>query len=177
MSDETTARTLNIFGALALALTDRITAGAKAVVHLHGNAASVLVLITNHPGESFDTIQRALGLTHSGAVRLIDKLEAARLVERRRNENDARAVTLWATPHGAQTATTVLAARAQVLEPLLARTSNADRKVITAFLEAALAELTDNKDRALSICRFCEEGRCRPLGCPVENAASRSNRA
>ena len=172
--DETNTRTLNMLGALALALADRIAAGAQAASNLHDSGASALVLITNHAGESFGAIRHALGLTHSGAVRLVDTLEAAGLVERRQSDSDARAVTLWATPAGVRTASAILAARAQLLEPVLARTSKSDRKTIAAFLESALAELTDSRDRALSICRLCAEGTCRPLGCPVEAAASRT---
>lgn len=174
--DETNARTLNMLGALALALADRIAARAQAASNLHDSAASALVLITNHPGESFDAIRHALGLTHSGAVRLADGLEAAGLVERRPSDRDGRAVALWATPAGGRTASKILAARAQLLEPVLARTTKAERKTIAAFLETALAELADSQNRALSICRFCAEGTCRPLGCPVEQAASRTKR-
>jgi DNA-binding MarR family transcriptional regulator len=174
MPNDTTARTLNMLGALALALADRITARAEAASSLHDSAASALVLITNHPGESFDAVWRALGLTHSGAVRLVDGLEAAGLVERRRSDRDARAVVLWATPAGGRAASKILAARAELLEPVLARTSKADRKTLAVFLETALGELTDSRDQALSICRFCAEGTCRPLGCPVEQAVLRT---
>ena len=68
-----------------------------------------------------------------------------------------------------------MAARAELLEPMLAGTSEADRKTMAALLETALAELTDSPDRARSICRFCAEGTCRPLGCPVEQAALRTD--
>jgi DNA-binding MarR family transcriptional regulator len=163
-----------MLGALALALADRVAARAQAASNLHDSAASALVLITNHPGEPIDAIRRTLGLTHSGAVRLVDGLEAAGLVERRRSDRDARAVALWATPSGERTVSKILAARAELLEPVLARTSKADRKTIAAFLETALAELTDSRDRALSICRVCAEGTCRPLGCPVEQAVLRT---
>jgi MarR family transcriptional repressor of emrRAB len=176
MPDETSSRILNMLGALAVALADLITAGAEAASNLHASDASALVLVSNHPGESFDTIRRALGLTHSGAVRLVDRLEGVRLVERHRHDSDARAVALWATPAGVRTASAILAARAQLLELVLARTSKPDKKAIAQFLENALAELTNGRDRALSICRFCSEGVCRPLGCPVEQAASRSER-
>jgi DNA-binding MarR family transcriptional regulator len=163
-----------MLGALALALADRIATRAEAASSLHDSAASALVVIANHPGEHIDAIRRTLGLTHSGAVRLIDGLEAAGLVERRRSDRDARAIALWATPSGERTASQIIAARAELLEPMLASTSEADRKTIAALLETALAELTDSRDRARSICRFCAEGACRPLGCPVEQAALRT---
>jgi MarR family transcriptional regulator, negative regulator of the multidrug operon emrRAB len=173
MPDGTHSRTLNMLGALALALADRIATRAEAASSLHDSSASALVVIANHPGEPIDAIRRVLGLTHSGAVRLVDGLEAAGLVERRRSDRDARAIALWATPSGKRTASQIVAARAELLEPVLASISKGDRKTIARFLETALAELTDSRDRALSICRFCAEGTCRPLGCPVEQAALR----
>jgi MarR family transcriptional regulator, negative regulator of the multidrug operon emrRAB len=106
-------------------------------------------------------------------VRLVDGLEAGGLVERYRSDRDAGAIALWPTPSGERTASQIVAARAELLEPVLASTSDADRKTIVALLETALADLTDSRDRALSICRFCAEGACRPLGCPVEEAVLR----
>jgi DNA-binding MarR family transcriptional regulator len=174
MHDGNHARTLNMLGAVALALADRIAACAQAASSLHDSAASALVVIANHPGEPIDAIRRTLGLTHSGAVRLVDGLEAAGLVEPRRSDCDARAIALWPTRAGKRTASKILAARADLLEPVLAGTSEEDEQAIGALLKCALAKLTDNRDRARSICRFCEEGICRPRGCPVEQAALRT---
>ena len=70
----------------------------------------------------------------------------------------------------------ILAARAELLEPVLAGTSEADKQAIGALLKRALAKLTDNRDRARSICRFCEEEVCRPRGCPVEHAPGAARR-
>src|SRR5260370_5823472 len=171
MPDRTHSRTLNMLGALALALADRIAARAEAASGLHDSAASALVVIANHPGEPIDAIRRTLGLTHSGAVRLVDRLEAAGLVERRRSDRDARAIALWATPTGERIASEILAARAELLEPVLAGTSEADKKTIAALLETALAQLTDNGARARSICPLCPEGARPPLGCPRQAAS------
>jgi DNA-binding MarR family transcriptional regulator len=120
--------------------------------------------------EHIDTIRRTLGLTHSGAVRSVDGLVAEGLIERRKSDRDARAIALWTTPGGERVASRVIAARAELLEPVLSSTSEADRKTIADLLETALAGLTSGRDSALSICRFCAEGVCRPLGCPVEKA-------
>src|SRR5258708_12992442 len=87
-----------MLGALALALADRIATRAEAASSLHDSAASALVVIANHPGEHIDAIRRTLGLTHSRAVRLIDGLEAAGLVERPRTDRDARPIPFWPTP-------------------------------------------------------------------------------
>src|SRR5260221_11243668 len=122
-----------MLGALALALADRIPTRAEARSSLPDSAAGALVVIANPPGEHIDAIRRTLGLTHSGAVRLIDGLEAGGLVERRRSDRDARAIALWATPSGERTASQIIAARAELLEPMLASTSEADRKTIAAL--------------------------------------------
>src|ERR1700746_1152828 len=114
-----------MLGALALALADRIATRAEAASNLHHSAASALVVIANHPGEHIDAIRRTLGLSHSGAVRLIDGLEAAGFVERRGSDRDARAIAWWATPSGERTASKIIAARAGLLEPMLASTSEA----------------------------------------------------
>jgi MarR family transcriptional regulator, negative regulator of the multidrug operon emrRAB len=155
---------------VALALADRIAACARAASSLHDSAASALVVIANHPGEPVDAIRRTLRLTHSGAVRLVDGLEAAGHVERRRSDR-ARAIALWPTGAGKRAVSKILAWRAELPEPVLAGTSEADKQAIVALLKSALAKLTDNRDRARSICRFCEEGVCRPRGCAVEQAA------
>jgi DNA-binding MarR family transcriptional regulator len=174
MPDGNHAQTLNMLGAVALALADRIAACAQAASRLHDSAASALVVIANHPGEPVDAIRRTLGLTHSGAVRLVDGLEAAGLVERRRSDRDARAIALWPTRAGKRAVSKILSARAELLEPVLAGMSEADKQAIVALLKSALTKLTDNPDRARSICRFCEEGVCRTRGCPVEQAALRT---
>ena len=118
MPNPTRARTLNMLGALALALSDRIATSAEAASGLHDTAASALVVIVNHPGEPIDAIRRALGLTHSGAVRLVDGLETAGLVERRRNDRDARAIAVWPTRAGQRAESKITAARAELLAPL-----------------------------------------------------------
>ena len=79
-------RGINLLGALALALTDRVT---DAIAREHGGlshrdaeALSTLRNITDSP--SIDVLARVLGLTHSGTVRLVDRLGALGLVSRAR---------------------------------------------------------------------------------------------
>src|SRR5260221_9897702 len=123
-----------MLGALALALADRIATRAEAASSLHDSAASALVVIANHPGEHIDAIRRTLGLTHSGAVRLIDGLEAAELVQRPRSDRHARAIALCATASADRRPPQIIAARAQLLEHVVASTSEADRNTISHLL-------------------------------------------
>ena len=92
-----TSRLANRLGALALAVADALE---RAAGNLPGgaNAGAALVAICNHPNENIRVLQGALGLTHSGVVRLLDGLEAAGFVERRRGvAEDGRAAAVIPT--------------------------------------------------------------------------------
>ena len=80
------ARAANILGALALVLTDRMSdsvedAAAQAVTAAVALSALAHVL---PPEPSIDLLRQVLGITHSGAVRLVDRLEQAGHVRRGR---------------------------------------------------------------------------------------------
>ncbi len=101
----------NTFGALSLAVADRTRAAVEAVARHGASGPAALVALDGYAGgESIDSLRRILGITHSGAVRLVDRLAAAGLVERRVGP-DARAVSIHLTPVGRRTARRVLAAR------------------------------------------------------------------
>jgi len=78
------AREANAFGALALEATRRIQE-ASALAGPSGASAPAAIVALNGlaNGGSIDALRRVVGLTHSGAVRLVDRLAAAGLVERR----------------------------------------------------------------------------------------------
>lgn len=165
----------NLLGAFALAASDRLLEATSAV----GESPSVdaaLVALRNHPGESIRTLQSVLGLTHSGTVRLLDGLEAAELVERRRGmEGDARAVAVWPTAKGKKRAEALLMARTKALEEILEGVDDSSRTVLEQALRQMLDNLTNGPPSARRICRFCEERVCRPAGCPVEDKAGCSS--
>ena len=71
-------------------------------------------------GRSMDDLRRVLGLTHSGAVRLVDRLAADGCVERRAGA-DGRSVALVLTAKGRRVARRVRAARAEALESVAER--------------------------------------------------------
>jgi MarR family transcriptional regulator, negative regulator of the multidrug operon emrRAB len=150
---------LNAFGALSLAVTDRMHA-AMADVAGHGASgpAALVALDGEAAGGSIDTLRRILGITHSGTVRLVDRLAGAGLVERRVGA-DARAVALHLTPQGRRMARRVLAAREAALEQVLAPLSTAQRRQFEPFLAAMIDALEDGR-----ICRACDVIRCE--NCP-----------
>ncbi len=75
-------------------LADRINATTKAVAALGPSAPAALAALHEFlDGGSVTRLSSVLGLTHSGTVRLVDRLELEGLVERI-GAKDARAVSL-----------------------------------------------------------------------------------
>ena len=91
------ARAANVLGALALVLTDRITDAVQdAAAQAETGAVALSALRHVLPPEpSIDLLRQVLGLTHSGTVRLVDRLEAAGQV-RRGSGRDGRTRTVRA---------------------------------------------------------------------------------
>lgn len=149
----------NAFGALSLAVTDRMEEAMAGVAgHGASGPAALVALDGEAGGGSIDALRRILGITHSGTVRLVDRLANAGLVERRVGA-DARAVALHLTPQGRRLARRVLAAREAALEQVLAPLSTAQRRQIQPLVAAMIEALRDGR-----MCRACDTGRCE--NCP-----------
>jgi MarR family transcriptional regulator, negative regulator of the multidrug operon emrRAB len=74
------ARTANLLGALALGLADNILDTTERHVANGGCTPAALSVIGHEPGQSIDFLARVLGMSHPGAVRLVDRFEADGLV-------------------------------------------------------------------------------------------------
>jgi MarR family transcriptional repressor of emrRAB len=166
------ARDANLLGALALALADRVQAAVARAGGRGPSAPAALVALHGHSaGASIDVLRRIVGLTHSGAVRLVDKLAADGLVERRPGA-DQRSVAIWLTPAGRRVARRILAQREAALETALADLPAGDRAALVRAAERLLPQLVDVPDAERRICRLCDTDACgRPRGhCPVQAA-------
>jgi DNA-binding MarR family transcriptional regulator len=110
-------------------------------------------------GGSIDSLRRLLGITHSGAVRLVDRLAAARLVERRVG-SDARAVSIHLTPEGRRMARRVLTAREAALEQVLSVLEPEERERLDSLVSTLAGGLAESPEEALRICRLCDMRGC-----------------
>jgi DNA-binding MarR family transcriptional regulator len=172
--DHTSARQANLLGTLSLAVTGRVE-GAVAPTSPHGpSAPAALVALAGYlGGEPIDALARVLGLTHSGAVRLVDRLAGAGLVERRRG-GDGRSVAVTLTPAGRRAAAEIRAARERALAEALSVLGAEERRALTALHEKLLAGLTEDRASARRLCRLCDAEACgHERGtCPVTRGAS-----
>ena len=165
-----TARTANLLGAFTVAMHHRVLQRINADQHIGGEGPAAVVLIGTNPGKTVDFVARALELTHSGTVRLIDRLATEQWVERRPGGTDRRAVALYLTKAGQQKMRVILRVRRECLESVLGVLSAKEQKLLTTVLEGMLENMTTNEQMAESICRLCEEEACPQPNCPVTQA-------
>src|SRR4051812_31662731 len=91
-------RTTNMFGALTLVAADAIRqATEQAANHTAAAPAALVALYEFLDGHSVDDLCQVVGLTPSGAVRLVDRLAADGHVERHTGA-DRRSVSVVLTP-------------------------------------------------------------------------------
>lgn len=165
----TDKRTANLLGALALALADGMSEEVEARAE-HGTAApAALVTIGISPGGSINALAQTIGLTHSATVRLVDRLAADELVERRGGE-DRRTVGLYLTRSGIARRRAILKGRNKILAKALSPLCNDQKTMLTELMEILLRGLTQNRIHADIICRLCDEDVCPQEDCPVESA-------
>ncbi len=175
--------TTNVFGALTLVAGDEIRhATEAAAMHTDAAPAALVALSEFLGGCSIDDLRHAVGLTSSGAVRLVDRLVAQGYVERGAG-SDRRAVALSLTASGRRAARKVRAARADAIDHVLSPLTNRERAALADIVEKLLHASTRERlaDRALGqdradgyTCRMCDFTACgRDRGlCPVAEVAA-----
>ena len=166
----TNSREANLLGTLSLAVAGRMEAAVASP--LGPSAPAALNALESYLGdEPIDTLSHVLGLSHSGAVRLVDRLAEAGLAERRPGP-DGRSVTVALTAAGREAAERVRIARGAALEATLAVLSDAERAALDALHEKLLAGLTGDRASALRLCRLCDVDACGHYRgtCPVTEA-------
>ena len=172
-------RTANVLGALALVVADRMAdavAGAAGHSVTAATALSALHHFLDRP--SIDLLRQVLGLTSSGTVRLVDRLEHDGYVQRGPGA-DGRSTSISLTPAGREAAARVSAARAEVLASLLDRLSPEERGVLDALASRLLVGTARGPGATRWICRLCDTTTCgRPEGrCPIAKAMAERYRS
>ncbi|MBD2100934.1 MarR family winged helix-turn-helix transcriptional regulator [Leptolyngbya sp. FACHB-261] len=163
----TEERTLNLLGALALSVVDGLEAVVEASMGHGGETPAALVTLGAEPGLSINTLRQILNLSHPGTVRLIDRLEAQGLVERR-SGSDGRTLALFLTDLGYERRQATLTERRQQLKFAVNSLTPDECEQLTHLLEKMLTAMTTSELRAFAICRLCEEEVCPSDRCPVD---------
>ncbi|WP_407527251.1 MarR family winged helix-turn-helix transcriptional regulator [Methylobacterium oryzisoli] len=165
------ARRENVIGALALALADAMLREAQAQAPEAGPAAAALALLGHEPGLPIERLRRSLGLSHPGAVRLVDRLADDGLVVREPSRLDRRAVALRLTPAGEATCRAIITSRDGAITRALTTLTMQERQTFGDLAEKLLRGFVADLDHAYAICRLCDYEAC--TDCPVEGELSR----
>lgn len=167
-------REANVLGALAQAVSDQTAAAITAATGQSASAAAALTALDQFLDRpTLDRLRLVLGLTPSGAVRLVDRLSEAGLVTRGAG-SDGRSRSVMLTERGRAAAKQVADARAVILNNLLDGFSAADTKTLGRLLDRLMAGVVAVKDGGAWICRQCDLTACeRAAGhCPAATAAA-----
>jgi MarR family transcriptional regulator, negative regulator of the multidrug operon emrRAB len=160
-------RLANLLGVTALAAADRVREAVESELAHGGTAPAALVHLQAYPGESVEALRRVLGVSQPATVRVVDRLAAEGLVERRPGR-DGRTLALLLTPAGEQAASGLLTRRTKSVRSLLDALDAEEQLRLLPLLEKLAAALADDRPQALRVCRLCDRRACtqRP-GCPL----------
>jgi DNA-binding MarR family transcriptional regulator len=159
-------RLSNLLGALGVALTDDLVTAVAGETGLGLNEAACLNVVGHNDGCSVRYVSNTLGITHPGAVRVVDRLALDGLVERTTGP-DRRTVALRLTPAGRLRWEQQRAARGRRLDAVVDQLTRAQRAAALSAIETLLATLTTSALHAEQVCRFCDESACPQQQCPV----------
>src|SRR5215210_1673861 len=154
MPDAHISQVANRLGALALTLSDDIRDATEAATGMAGGLPAALVSLREWAdGRSVDVLAEAMRVSHSRAVRVVDRLEAAGLARRESDPSDGRRALVWLEPAG--------------------------RELAERLLGALLDATTVDARAARETCRLCDAHACGHYdgACPVTRAADRRRAA
>jgi DNA-binding MarR family transcriptional regulator len=167
----------NVLGALALAITGELTTTVTGALTGEAggsltDAAALASLAQFLDGSTVDRVHHVLGLTPSGAVRLVDRLSREGLVTREAGA-DGRSRSVRLTGAGRDRARSVHDARSSYLRSLLEGLTGDEAGDLHRLLGRVMANVVAAKDGGPWTCRLCDLTACgRDEGrCPAANAA------
>src|SRR5947207_15829811 len=126
----------NVISAWVLDAHDALVDAAAREAALDPRELAALTLVSSHSGSSVDWLRGRIGLTQSGTVRLVDRLQAAGLLDRSRA--GGRGVALAVTAEGADRLARWNVARERVVDDLLESIPPRERSSLATSLAGAL---------------------------------------
>lgn len=163
-------RLANLLNAAATAIADAQATSMALRTELKPSATAAILTLGQHPALTLSELAGILGLSHSATVRLIDGLAAKGLAQRGDGQ-DRRKVAVSLTVQGHGLYAELRNTQSEILLPFIRILEPAERVTLELALSRILAALTQGRESADHICRFCDEGVCRQEQCPVEMRA------
>jgi DNA-binding MarR family transcriptional regulator len=182
MSTSAHPRLDNLLAALSLNLAEESQAALERASGLTGSATAALLALEEFLGDAHvGRLADVLGLTHSGAVRLVSQLERSGLAERRSGA-DRRRVEVRLTALGRRRARQARRARDAVIQQATSGLTGADADALEELLDKLVSARVESRVEQRRAggsgswwCRTCDFAACgRPEGrCPAQVSAAR----
>jgi len=181
--DNPADRLSNLLGALSLALADQIREVTERAAGVSDAAPAALVSLRESPSErTIEDLRTLVGLTHSGGVRLVDRLAELGYVTRR-SRPPGRSVVVTLTQQGADAADRIALARAEVLGRAIRSLSPDEQDLLATSLSTMIGDIARDRlarradgrpPRGGALCRMCDFTACgREFArCPAQTAAA-----
>jgi len=168
------ARLENLLGAYSLTVTDRVLDDTADGLSASDQAS--LVTLLAHPDRPVSWLGGVLGLTSSGATRLVDRLVSAGWVTRTVSV-DSRERLLRLTAAGKRRASRALRDREDVLTASVAGLTSVERAALERLMERLVTGLADTRLPGLQTCRLCDRDACAygDHTCPLDHTVSRGD--
>ncbi|MGB3336066.1 MAG: MarR family winged helix-turn-helix transcriptional regulator [Devosia sp.] len=131
-----------------------------------GPTASALAVLAHRPGLTVRMLAAGVGLSHAGAVRLVDRLALEGLIERREDASDGRAKAIYLTAAGTALSDDVLASRDGVIAEGLLVLNEEEVEFLAKISERVLRARLRNLEHSVWVCRLCRYGAC--SHCPID---------
>ena len=163
-------RSFNLIGAFALFVSDSMAQVTASRAPESGVAASAIALIGHEPGISIRVLATGTGLSHAGAVRLVDRLVADGIAERHSRAGDKRERSLHLTAAGETVCADILKARSAILRRGLGVLNEDELLVLSDLCELVLRAGIQSEGDAYRTCRLCDYRAC--TDCPVDDELS-----
>ncbi|WP_237152714.1 MarR family winged helix-turn-helix transcriptional regulator [Oryzibacter oryziterrae] len=145
----------NKLAALALAISD---ASISTSDDLAPTAIAALISIKNSEPLSIGDIATVTGLTHSAAVRLVDRLEKDWLVRRQRRVG--REVLVEITTRGRRRAQQLQEARESAAKTFLSALEQREQDQLAELIDKVIHQKAHEGLNVLRFCRMCKVGQC-----------------
>jgi DNA-binding MarR family transcriptional regulator len=159
-------RDLNVIGTFALALADDFKFAMQDLADGNESACAALNVIGQESGLTVDRLSKILRLSQPGAVRLVDRLAEAKLVERKTG-SDRRSVALRLTDAGKRQVKSLLVGRQHALSQALRGLDDWERSTLSAIASKVLRGLEHSEIACERRCRLCDAHACPDQTCPM----------
>ncbi len=171
----------NLLASLSLNLAQESTTAIEDASGLSGGAAVALLALDEFLGDAHvGRLAEVLGVTHSGAVRLVSQMEAKGLAKRRSGD-DRRRAEVRLTAAGRRRAVAARSARDAVVRQSISRLDTDEaatlETLLTTMVETRVAARLDQRQHGEPVgawwCRTCDFTACgRAKGnCPAQATA------